>query len=157
VDDDPSGRLRLAGPDRLDVVTTRSQCLVDVTDGLAARVAASGVERGLCSVFCPHTTCGLAVTEAEDGLHDDLADVLEHVAPRGRYWAHDDLSRRRSNLVPGDRPNGHSHIRALLATLPELNLPVVDGRPALGPWQRVFLVELDGGRDRRLLVTCWGR
>jgi len=136
--------------------TAQPQCLLDVTDAVAVVVGASGLDEGMCSVFCPHTSCGLAVTEAEDGLHHDLADVLEHVAPRGRYWAHDDLSRRQANLVPGDRPNGHSHVRALLATVPQLTIPIVGGRLALGPWQRLFLVELDGGRARRLLVSPWG-
>jgi secondary thiamine-phosphate synthase enzyme len=137
-------------------VTPTSQCLVDVTDEVGSAVRAAALGQGICSIFCPHTTCGLALTEAEDGLHHDLGDVLEHLAPRARYWAHDDLARRRTNLVPDDRPNGHSHVRALLATLPQLTVPIVDGALALGPWQRVFLVELDGGRPRRLLVTAWG-
>jgi secondary thiamine-phosphate synthase enzyme len=141
---------------RLPVTTARRQGLVDVTAGVAGLAASSGLRDGVCSVYCPHTSCGLALTEAEDGLHQDLADVLEHLAPERRYWAHDDLSRRTANLVPGDRPNGHSHIRALLATLPQIDVPIVDGAAAFGRWQRLFLVELDGGRERELLVTCWG-
>jgi secondary thiamine-phosphate synthase enzyme len=140
----------------VDAVTTQPQCLLDVTEGVADVVATAGLRGGICSIFCPHTSCGLAITEAEDGLHHDLAEVLERVAPRGSYWAHDDLSRRRANLVPGDRPNGHSHVRALLATTAQLTIPIMDGRLALGPWQRLFLVELDGGRPRRLLVSSWG-
>jgi secondary thiamine-phosphate synthase enzyme len=141
---------------RLVVVTTVRQGLVDITEDVAALAASSGLRHGLCSIYCPHTSCGLALTEAEQGLHQDLADVLEHVAPARRPRAHDDLARRTTNLVPGDRPNGHSHIRALLATLPQLDVPIVDGRAAFGRWQRLFLVELDGGRDRELRVTCWG-
>jgi secondary thiamine-phosphate synthase enzyme len=150
------GALRLVAPQRLEVVTDQAQCFVDVTPAVVAVVADSGLRQGICSVFCPHTSCGLAVTEAEEGLHHDLAGVLEHLAPERRYWAHDDLARRTANLIPGDRPNGHSHVRALLATLPQIDVPIVDGCPAFGPWQRLFLVELDGGRHRHLLVTCWG-
>jgi secondary thiamine-phosphate synthase enzyme len=148
--------MRLIPAATIEVVTGRPQCLVDVTDDVTALVAGSGLDAGVCSVFCPHTSCGLAITEAEEGLHHDLGDVLEHLAPRGRYWMHDDLSHRRTNLLPGDRPNGHSHIRALLATTPQLTVPIVGGRPALGRWQRMHLVELDGGRTRQLLVTSWG-
>ena len=148
--------MRLLPAVTIQTATPASQCLIDVTEDIESAVRASALRQGICSIFCPHTTCGLAVTEAEDGLHHDLGDVLEHLAPRGRYWAHDDLARRRANLVPGDRPNGHSHVRALLATLPQLTVPIIDGALALGPWQRVFLVELDGGRLRRLLVTAWG-
>jgi secondary thiamine-phosphate synthase enzyme len=151
----PAG-VRLVAPRRLEIVTDRPQCFVDVTEAVTALVSDSGLTHGICSVYCPHTSCGLAVTEAEAGLHHDLAGVLEHLAPERHYWAHDDLARRTDNLVAGDRPNGHSHIRALLATLPQLDVPIVDGRPAFGAWQRLFLVELDGGRPRHLLVTCWG-
>ncbi|MFN0090876.1 MAG: secondary thiamine-phosphate synthase enzyme YjbQ [Acidimicrobiales bacterium] len=140
----------------LELDTRRPQELVDVTEPLAALAASAGLTEGMLSAFCPHTSAGLAVTEAEEGLHADLADIFEHLAPAGRYWAHDDLARRRQNLVPGDRPNGHAHMRALLATLPQLSLPIVEGRLGLGEWQRVYLVELDGGRRRRLRVSAWG-
>src|SRR3954454_9521556 len=139
------------------VSTDQPQQLVDVTEQLAAAVAESGVADGAVLVYCPHTTCGLAVNEAEDGLHEDLAAVLEELAPRQRPWAHDDLTRRTQNLTPGEveRPNGWSHIRALLATAPSLTLPVAGGQLALGRWQRVFLVELDGARQRTLSVHAW--
>src|SRR3954469_8664896 len=125
------------------VSTEQPQQLVDITDQLAEAVAGTGVADGALLVYCPHTTCGLAVNEAEDGLHADLAAVLEELAPRHREWAHDDLSRRTQNLTPGEveRPNGWSHIRAVLATSPSLTLPISGGRLALGTWQRVFLVE----------------
>src|SRR3954468_1604587 len=140
------------------VSTEQPQQLVDITDQLAEAVAGTGVADGAVLVYCPHTTCGLAVNEAEDGLHEDLAQILEELAPRARDWAHDDLSRRTQNLTPGEveRPNGWSHVRALLCTAPSLTLPVAGGRLALGRWQRVFLGELDGGRPRTLSVHAWG-
>src|SRR3954468_8486078 len=121
------------------VSTEQPQQLVDITDRLAEAVAATGVVDGAVLVYCPHTTCGLAVNEAEDGLHEDLAAVLEELAPRKRPWAHDDMSRRTQNLSPGEseQTNGWSHIRALLATAPSLTFPVAGGRLALGRWQRV--------------------
>src|SRR3954447_26855508 len=139
------------------VTTEQPQQLVDITDRVASVAASAGVDEGAVLVYCPHTTCGLAVNEAEDGLHEDLAAVLEELAPRHRAWAHDDLSRRAQTLTPGEteRPNGWSHIRALLATAPSLTLPVAAGRLALGRWQRVFLVELDGARQRTLSVHAW--
>ena len=131
---------------------------MDITERVAEFAAASGLTEGAVLLYCPHTTCGLAVNEAEDGLHSDLAEVLEELAPRSRSWAHDDLTRRTQNLTPGEveRPNGWSHIRALLATAPSLTLPISGGRLALGRWQRVFLVELDGGRARRVSAHAWG-
>src|SRR5437763_5430235 len=140
------------------VDTDQPQQLVDITDRVAAVAADSGVSEGALLVYCPHTTCGLAVNEAEDGLHEDLAAVLEELAPRDRAWAHDDLSRRTQNLTPGEieRPNGWSHVRALLATAPSITVPISGGGLALGRWQRIFLVELDGGRQRTLSAHAWG-
>lgn len=131
--------------------------LVDLTDEVDKVVAASGIADGVVHVWCPHTSCGLAVTELEDGLHGDVERVLEQLAPVAGPWAHDDMARRHQNIEPDERRNGWSHIRGLLATLPFVTAPVVDGRVALGRWQRLFLVELDGPRPRRTVtVQPWG-
>jgi secondary thiamine-phosphate synthase enzyme len=59
------------------------------------------------------------------------------------------------NVAADERPNGHAHCRALL--LPSsASLNVVDGRLQLGTWQRVFLVELDGPRDREVSLLAFG-
>lgn len=148
----------LGGAGRIMVRTERPLQMVDLTAEVADVVARAGLAEGLVSVFCPHTSCGLAVTEAEDGHHEDLAAVLEELAPQGRGWLHDDLTRRWQNLEPDERPNGWSHIRHLLATSPSLVLPVLDGALALGRWQALFLVELDGPRpERSVVVQPWGR
>lgn len=147
----------LGGAERLMLRTENPLQMVDLTERVAAVVARSGLAEGLVSVFCPHTSCGLAVTEAEDGHHEDLAAVLEQLAPAGRAWVHDDLSRRWQNLEPDERRNGWSHIRHLLATSPSLVLPVLDGTLGLGRWQALFLVELDGPRpERSVVVQAWG-
>ncbi|MDP9389340.1 MAG: secondary thiamine-phosphate synthase enzyme YjbQ [Actinomycetota bacterium] len=148
----------MSAPERLILRTDDPLQMVDVTDAVAAVVAGAGLADGVASVFCPHTSCGLAVTEAEDGLHADLASVLEELAPVGRAWAHDDFTRRWQNLEPQERPNGWSHVRGLLVTQPSVVLPVLDGALWLGEWQRLFLVELDGPRPARtLVVQAWGR
>lgn len=148
----------LSGAERLIVRTQAPLQMVDITEPAAAAVRRAGLAEGMAGVFCPHTSCGLVVTEAEDGHHEDLAAVLEELAPEGRAWAHDDMSRRWQNLEPDERRNGWSHIRHLLATTPSLVLPVVDGELALGRWQALFLVELDGPRpERTVLVQAWGQ
>lgn len=150
--------LVLGTAERLMVRTESPLQMVDITEAVADVVRRAALAEGMASVFCPHTSCGLAITEAENGHHEDLASVLEELAPAGRAWAHDDLSRRFQNLEPDERPNGWSHIRHLLATSPSLVIPVLDGALALGRWQALFLVELDGPRpERGVLVQAWGR
>jgi len=141
---------------KVAVATARRVQLVDVTDSLAEAAGASGLGDGTLHVWCPHTSCGLAVTEDEEGLHEDLAAVLDELAPPDRSWVHDDLDRRWQNLVPGERPNGDSHIRALLATTTSLCVPIEGAGLGIGRWQRIFVVELDGPRERMLTVQAWG-
>ena len=147
----------MRAPERLMLRTEARLQMVDITDPVAAAVGRARLSDGVTSVFCPHTSCGLAVTEDEQGHHADLAAVLEELAPEGRAWAHDDLAVRWQNLEPDGRRNGWSHIRGLLATSPSLVLPVLDGALGLGRWQRLFLVELDGPRPTRtVVVQAWG-
>jgi secondary thiamine-phosphate synthase enzyme len=131
--------------------------MLDLTGDVAALVDEAGLAHGIVHVFCPHTSCGLAVTELEDGLHDDVEAVLDELAPTTRAWAHDDMTRRYQNIEPDERRNGWSHIRGLLATHPAVTVPILDGRLGLGQWQRLFLVELDGPRpERTVIVQMWG-
>lgn len=130
------------------VTTTAPTQLLDITDRISAALGdAAGA--GAVLVSCPHTTCGLLVGEVEEGFTEDLAAVLDEIAPMSRAWAHDDATRRWQNIEPDERVNGHSHIRYTLAAQPSLVLPVVDGTLSIGSWQRVLLLELDGPRAAR--------
>lgn len=147
----------MSAPVQVTLRSERPFQLVDVTDEVARVVANAGLADGIVHVFCPHTSCGLAVTELEDGLHADFEAMLERLAPVDGDYAHDDLDRRTQNLEPDERRNGWSHMRGLVATSPSLTAPILDGALGLGRWQRMFLVELDGPRpERRVVVQCWG-
>ena len=150
--------MAMADPIRLTLASEHPFQLLDLTALVAEAVAATGLADGVVHLFCPHTSCGLAVTELEDGLHADVERVLEQLAPVAGPWAHDDMARRYQNIEPDERVNGWSHIRALLATSPSVTAPFAAGRLAVGQWQRLFLVELDGPRpERSVLVHAWGR
>jgi secondary thiamine-phosphate synthase enzyme len=136
---------------RIRLVTTRPTEFVDLTDALSRFVAATGVRAGLLNVQTAHTTTAIVVNEHEPLLLDDFEALLERAVPGAAVYCHDDLVRRRG--VPADEPrNGHAHCRALLLP-PSACLNVIDGRLALGRWQRVFLVELDGPRAREVSVV----
>ena len=93
-----------------------------------------GRSDGLCNVFAPHATAGLALVETGSGTEDDLADTLERLLPTQDIYSH-----RHGSL-------GHGRDHVLPAFIaPSLMLPVLDGRPALGTWQSVVLV--DPNRD----------
>jgi secondary thiamine-phosphate synthase enzyme len=137
-------------------ITTRHRTqFVDLTDRLEWLVAAAGVRSGILNVQTLHTTTGIVVNEHEPLLLTDFETFLEAVAPDDGRYRHDDTTARTVNLTDDERRNGHAHCRALL--LPSSAcLNVAAGRLLLGQWQRVFLVELDGPRERDLSVVVFG-
>jgi len=120
---------------------------LDITERVREAIAASGVRDGLACVFTPSSTSAILANEFEPGLMTtDVPAALERLVPAGGY-AHD--------ARWGDA-NGHSHVRATFLG-PSLTVPVVDGAPALGPWQQIVFLELDTKpRRREVLVQVVG-
>jgi secondary thiamine-phosphate synthase enzyme len=148
-----TGEMRASG-DLVHLRTDQSLQFVDVTELVAERVRRSKIERGLVCVQTLHTTTGILVNEGEPLLTEDLQHALERLAPRDLRYAHDDVARR-ADAAPDESANGHAHCKALLLA-PSATLTVVDGQMVLGRWQRLFLVELDGGRKRSLSIVVLG-
>ncbi len=110
--------------------------LIDITD----RVAAALPERadGALVLFTPHATAGLLLNEHEQHLLGDIRTWLERAVPQDATYAHNHID-----------DNADSHLRAIMLG-PSLVVPVEEGRLALGRWQRIFFVELDGPRPRQV-------
>ncbi len=137
-------------------LTTGQPCeFIDLTDRLERLVADSGVRVGILNVQTHHTTTAIVVNEHEPLLLADFQALLERAAPDDGRYRHDDPSVRTVNVTAEERVNGHAHCRALLLA-PSACLNVVNGRLRLGRWQRVFLVELDGPRDREVSAVILG-
>lgn len=118
--------------------------VIDLTEAVARIVADSEVASGLCHVYVPHATAAVVINENDDpNLCADLLDALERLVPQGQ-WRHD--------RVDG---NGAAHIKAAMLG-PSETIPVQDGRLLLGTWQAIMLVDLDGPRQRRVVVTVSG-
>jgi secondary thiamine-phosphate synthase enzyme len=131
--------------------------VVDLTDELRRAVKDSGVTEGCVVAFCAHTTCTLVVNEHEDGALEDLRRRIDSLVPGATYYAHDDLDKRRQNLEDGhERPNGRAHVAQVLLGGSSHAIPVTDGEPALGRWQRLLLIELDEPRERRVMFHAFG-
>lgn len=131
---------------------------VDLTEDVDRVVARSGVRDGMVVVYSPHTTCAVLINELERGFIEDFRDLLEDLVPVDRPYRHDDLSIRTQNLEddPHDVPNGWAHVRGSLLATASQTVPVAEGRLLLGRWQRIFLVELDRARERRVLIQVVG-
>ena len=136
----------------ISIATRREIEFVDLTPSMSSLVEALGIKEGILTVQTRHTTTGLMINEHEPLLLDDLKAMFERLVPAAGPYAHDDFSCRTVNLGPNERRNGHAHCRAALLRTSE-SIPIVDGRLTLGRWQRVFLVEFDGGQRREISVA----
>ncbi len=101
---------------------------------------------GLVNVFVPHATAGVALIETGSGSESDLADAVDRILPR------EDVYRHRH----GSTGHGRDHVLPAFVA-PSVTLPVLGGRPALGTWQSVVLVDTNAdNRRRRVLLSFVG-
>jgi secondary thiamine-phosphate synthase enzyme len=121
--------------DVLEVDTARRR-IVDLTD--AVRSFCDGHQDGLCNVFVPHATAGVAIIETGSGSDDDLVDTLERLLPRDDRYRH----------AHGSEGHGADHLLPAIVA-PSVTVPVQDGAPLLGTWQSVVLVDLNRDNPRR--------
>ena len=127
----------------------------DITDQIKSFVSQSGIKDGLVNVQILHTSAALIVNENEPLLIEDFKDNLEKTAPAAVNYRHDDLTKRTVNVCQNECINGHSHCKAIhLSSNATLNL--INGELQLGTWQRVFMVELDKSRERKVQIQILG-
>jgi len=125
----------------LQIRSGRKYEMLDITQQVAEVVRQAPHDEGLCSVYVAHATAAIVINENDDpNVCEDVLDALDKLIPEG-VWRHD--------RVDG---NAAAHIKAAILG-PGETIPVRDGTLQLGRWQAIMLVELDGPRTRRVLVT----
>jgi secondary thiamine-phosphate synthase enzyme len=126
---------------QISVRTERRTQLLEITREV--QEAVDGTEAAAALVFVPHTTAGVTINEhADPAVARDFERALERMVGEGWGWEH----------IEAGEENAPSHIRAALMG-PQVVVPVEGGRLALGTWQGIFFCELDGPRDRTVLVS----
>lgn len=123
------------------VRSRRKYEVLDITREVTELVREANLSEAICSVYVTHATAAIVINENDDpNVCEDLLDALNRLIPEG-VWRHD--------RVDG---NAAAHLKAAILG-PGETIPVRDSRPVLGTWQAIMLVELDGPRDRRVVVT----
>ena len=123
-------------------IETRGQGLVEITRDVVGWVTAQGMEAGLLTLFCRHTSASLVIQEnAAPEVRGDIERYFARIAPESADYAHDDEG-------PDDMP---AHLRAALTDV-SLSIPLLGGRPALGTWQGIYLFEHRRRPHRREVV-----
>jgi secondary thiamine-phosphate synthase enzyme len=124
---------------RFQVASTDRCQFIDITSEVRKVVRASGVSRGLCTVYVPHTTAGLTINEnADPSVVRDMLMELEKIVPFSDHYAHRE-------------GNSAAHIKASLMGF-TVQLIVDSGGLNLGTWQSIYFCEFDGPRRRSVQV-----
>lgn len=124
----------------ITVHTDRPSSFIDITGKVAQIAAEQGDREAVCTLYCPHTTCGLTINEnADPDVRHDMITELNKIIPFEDGYLHRE-------------GNSAAHIKASLMGS-SLQIPISDGKLMLGIWQGIYLCEFDGPRTRRLTIV----
>jgi secondary thiamine-phosphate synthase enzyme len=125
---------------RLTIKTHKKREIVDITEQLEKLLCKHYSEKtGMCQLNLLHTTAALATADLDPGTDLDMLDAFEHMVPKLSYR----------------HPHNPAHVPDhILSTLigTSISVAVEHGLLLLGTWQCVILVELDGPREREIVV-----
>ena len=126
---------------RLSIKTRKKREIVDITDTVENLLRKERIDgSGICSLSILHTTAALTTADLDPGTDLDMLDAFDAMIPKLRY---------RHPHNPAHVPD---HIlSALIGT--SVSMPFEKGKILLGTWQRIVLIELDGPRERDIVVT----
>ena len=133
-----------------DTEETNQFC--DFTEAVLSIVTRSGIKHGSVTLFTPHTTTAVLINESETGYINDFKKRIEELIPSDSYYEHDDWDLRTENMQEDENVNGRSHVRGTVIGSSGVTLPIINSELIIGRWQRLFFVELDCARSRRLFV-----
>ncbi len=121
----------------INVKTSKTMELVDITQLMTTELRKSGLNQGICVLFNPHTTAGLTINEGADpDVRVDIIDGFKKMVPLNYPFKH----------MEGNSP---AHIMASLMGS-SLTIAVTNQSFKFGTWQKIFFCEFDGPRTRKV-------
>jgi len=126
----------------LIVQTKKKKEIIDITDLVNEKVQQKNTIHGFCMLFVKHTTAALTTADLDPGTDLDMLDAFEKLIPKLKYR----------------HPHNPSHVPDhILSSIigPSLIIPIINGELDLGTWQRVVLIELDGPRERKIILSTF--
>jgi secondary thiamine-phosphate synthase enzyme len=116
--------------EEIEVRTGSAETVRDLSAEVDAFLRRIGAGDGLLNVWVPHATAGVAVIETGAGSDTDLLTALHDLLPADDRWSH----------RHGSSGHGRDHVLPGIVA-PSMSVPVLAGRPTLGTWQSVCLVD----------------
>jgi len=139
----------------IEFQTSKAPNFIDTTSELENFLEETQIKNGIMNVQIMHTSAALILNENEPLLIEDFKKNIEKIASSAEDYNHDDFDRRTVNMCNNECRNGHAHCKAIYF-LPNITLNIIDKKLQLGQWQRVFLVELDRARQRKIQIQILG-
>jgi secondary thiamine-phosphate synthase enzyme len=121
----------------IKIKTLEKHQIIDIADHIAKKIQTNN---GLVNIFVKHTTAAITTADLDPGTDKDFLDFLESLVPNIN-WRH-----------PHNPSHAPDHLLSALIG-PAISVPVTNGTLQLGTWQRIILVELDGPREREVIIT----
>jgi len=133
--------------------TPKRRTLVRITDDVAGACRESGIAEGMILVSAMHITAGVFINDDESGLHADIEEWVQRLAPGPA--ADDSKPGPDYRHHHSGEDNGDAHLKNLLIGH-QVIVPITAGKLDLGPWQQIFYYEFDGRRAKRLVMKAMG-
>lgn len=135
------------------ISTQEPVSIVNLNPLIEVAIERSCIDNGFVIVSSRHTTTAITINEYEPRLLEDLRAWLRKLAPAQDKYLHNDIHLR--DCPPDEPANAHSHLLAMLLGSSE-SIPLQQRKMALGKWQAVMLVDLDGPRQRTMNIHILG-
>lgn len=127
----------------IEVKTQANEEMIDITAEVRGVVRASGLNKGICLVYVPHTTAGVTINEnADPSVRVDVLMTMKSLVPESLPYSH----------TEGNSP---AHIKSSLVGS-SVNVIFERSHLLLGTWQGIFFCEFDGPRSRKVYILPQG-
>ena len=126
------------------IKTSRRIQVIKVTEYVEKIVEKSNINEGICHIFTPHATAAIIINEYEPRIVEDYIKWITEIFRPGGGWRHDEID-----------DNAHAHLASSMIGSGRI-LPVSKRSLVRGTWQEIMLIELDGPRERRVVVQVLG-
>ena len=125
---------------KFQVRTRKKIARVEITKEVERAAKELGARSGALLVSVPHTTAAVTIGETwDDDVTTDVERALAEWVPDVRF----------------DHGEGNSPAHFLSEAIGvSCVVPLEDGKPVLGRWQGIVLIELDGPRERTVQVRA---
>jgi len=125
--------------DKIKINSSKRTEIIDITSEVQSATCKSKVNNGIINIFSKHSTSAIIVNENEKGLLSDFERILNDIIPCDNSYKHDMIDN-----------NADSHLRSLFLGSSE-SIPINNKKLAIGTWQSIFFIELDGPRNNRTI------